>query len=90
VTAARHRCRASTGPPDPTLRRIALQRLAFVVAEVEVGEFIPTTINPVRRLPGLIAAENLLLDRHTDLAENRLVALERAPKCRLVRRVLAA
>ena len=80
---------------DRTPRRRAdggqrqLDRPPLVGLEVEVGEFETCPVDPVARLAGAVAGEHFGLDRHPDLAQRRLVPLERGPQRRLLGRVLA-
>src|SRR5690606_37094981 len=57
--------------------------------ERQVAELVPLAVDPIARLAGVRATgHDLLLDRDTDLAQRRLVALERRPPCVLARGVL--
>ena len=57
-----------------------LERVTFIVIEVQSTEFVPIAIDAIRRLTSLIATQHLGLDGHTDVAQERLVALERPPQ----------
>ena len=67
-----------------------LQGAHLVRVEVEVAELVAVRGRSSTRVDaGLVAAEHVGLDRHADLAQRRLVPLERGPPRRLLVGVLA-
>ena len=55
--------------------------MALVVGEVQALELVPSAVDPVRRLARLVTTEHLGLDRHADVAQQRLVAFECPSLC---------
>ena len=66
------------------------KRPTLVVGQVEIAQLVAIAVDAVRRLPGLGPAEHLGLDRHTDVAQQALVALEGTAHRRMPGGILAA
>ncbi len=67
-----------------------LQRPHLVGLEAQVGELVAGAVDPVLGRAGVRPTDDdLLLDRHAELAQRGLVALERTPLSSVLLRILA-